>query len=54
MRCAACTYFRKPGRSAGYCCNQSRDALPAYGENHPLRKLPADLGERCTHYERRP
>lgn len=51
-RCPICAHYRKPGRSDGYCCNQTRDALPAYGINHPLHKLPADNGASCETFER--
>ena len=44
--CVTCAHFARPGLSAGYC--GGRDDLPrAYGENHPLRKLPSDRGAAC-------
>ena len=50
IRCKGCAHHRSPGRSdPGYC--GGRDDLPqAYGENHPLKKLPRDRGESCTEY----
>ena len=47
--CAECAHFARPGRSDGYCgAPARRDYLaPAYGEGHPLRKLPDDLGASC-------
>ena len=44
--CPDCQHFARPGLSAGYC--GGRDDLPlAYGENHPLRQLPANRGASC-------
>lgn len=45
--CHTCKNLKKPGKSSGYC-GGGRDDLPgAYGINHPLRKLPFDLGLSC-------
>ena len=44
--CPDCQHLARPGLSAGYC--GGRDDLPlAYGENHPLRQLPANRGASC-------
>lgn len=52
MRCRRCEHFAKPGRSDGYCA--ARTDLPkAYGENHPLHKLPPDLGASCDKFAER-
>ena len=51
-RCMTCAEFRRPGRSDGYCGGRD-DLPPAYTEGHPLRKLPADLGETCQKFKRR-
>lgn len=48
--CSTCRHRKRPGLSAGYC-GSGRDDLPAaYGEHHPLRKLPADMGASCASY----
>ena len=48
--CPDCRHFARPGMSSGYC--GGRDDLPrAYGENHPLRRLPADRGASCDHWQ---
>lgn len=44
--CNSCRHCATPGRSAGYCAGRE-DLPPAYGINHPLRKLPADAGVSC-------
>ncbi|MGB8884882.1 MAG: hypothetical protein WCC44_13520 [Azonexus sp.] len=47
--CITCAHFARPGLSDGYC--GGRDDLPrAYGENHPLRKLPSDQGATCKEW----
>lgn len=46
-RCILCAHFTRPGLSAGYCAGRT-DLRPAYGDNHPLRHLPADHGRSCT------
>ena len=47
--CSTCRHRKRPGLSAGYC--SGRDDLPgAYGDHHPLRKLPADQGASCASY----
>ncbi|MDR2164552.1 MAG: hypothetical protein LBO79_02760 [Zoogloeaceae bacterium] len=46
--CKVCAHFHRPGLSNGYCHMDVRpDLPPAYGENHPLRQLPDDLGADC-------
>ena len=48
--CPDCQHFARPGLSAGYC--SGRDDLPlAYGDNHPLRRLPADRGASCDQWQ---
>ena len=49
QRCQDCTHFASPGLSAGYC-GQRQDLHPAYGINHPLKRLPPDKGESCDEY----
>lgn len=49
-RCQDCKHFASPGLSAGYC-GQRQDLPPAYGINHPLRRLPADNGKSCNEWE---
>jgi len=47
--CKSCRHRRRPGLSAGYC--SGRDDLPgAYGDHHPLRRLPDDQGASCASY----
>ena len=48
--CKSCRHRKRPGRSdPGYC--SGRDDLPkAYGDHHPLRKLPDDQGASCASY----
>ncbi len=48
--CMTCRHLASPGLSAGYC-GQRSDLPPAYGINHPLRRLPADNGESCHEYD---
>jgi len=53
MRCVSCQPLRKPGRvDVGYCAGRE-DLPPAYGENHPLHKLPGDKGASCKVWEAR-
>lgn len=48
VTCKTCTHLRQPGRvDVGYCAGDRDDLAPAYGANHPLRKLPADGGKNC-------
>jgi len=49
--CIDCQYFARPGKSDGYCVRRE-DLPPAYGENHPLRRLPADRGMTCNQLRR--
>lgn len=49
--CARCFHRRRPGLSVGYCGSGRADLLPAYGENHPLRKLPSDRGRDWSHWQ---
>ena len=48
--CSTCRHRKRPGLSSpGYC--SGRDDLPgAYGDHHPLRRLPDDQGASCTSY----
>lgn len=48
--CKSCRHRKRPGLSAGYCGGGRDDLLGAYGEHHPLRKLPDDQGESCASY----
>jgi hypothetical protein len=52
MRCKLCFHFAKPGLSDGYCAGRT-DQPKAYGENHPLHKLPPDKGEKCEQFKPR-
>jgi len=50
--CGLCHHFARPGLSRGYCGGRD-DLPPAYGKNHPLRRLPEDGGAtcpNCLHY----
>jgi hypothetical protein len=47
--CQDCRHFATPGKSEGYC-GQRQDLPPAYGINHPLKRLPPDKGESCDEY----
>jgi hypothetical protein len=48
--CRCCQHFVRPGKSDGYC--GGRDDLPlAYGENHPMRRLPVDRGASCDQWQ---
>jgi len=48
--CKECRHFATPGLSAGYC-GQREDLPPAYGINHPLKRLPSDNGATCSEWE---
>lgn len=48
--CATCRHLRRPGLSEGYCGIRA-DLHPAYGNTHPLRQLPDDLGQTCMVWE---
>lgn len=48
--CVECQHFARPGKSDGYCGGRD-DLPPAYGANHPLRKLPADGGASCNQWK---
>lgn len=50
QQCRDCKHFASPGKSDGYC-GQRQDLPPAYGLNHPLRRLPADNGQSCDEWE---
>lgn len=40
MSCRGCAHLKRPGRvDAGYCAGRT-DLPPAYGDGHPLRKIP--------------
>lgn len=51
QRCQDCIHFSAPGLSDGYC-GQRDDLPPAYGINHPLRRLPDDNGANCSEFEK--
>ncbi|MCK0510159.1 hypothetical protein [Aromatoleum buckelii] len=48
--CSTCLRCKRPGLALGYCGGGRDDLLPAYGANHPLRKLPDDQGAGCASY----
>lgn len=48
--CRCCEHYTRPGKSEGYCGGRD-DLPPAYGENHPLRRLPADHGASCNQWK---
>ena len=49
--CRSCRHRKQPGRAdPGYCGGGRDDLLPAYGLDHPLRRLPDDLGASCASY----
>jgi hypothetical protein len=47
--CQTCQHMSKPGLSAGHCGGRD-DLPPAYGQGHPLRKLPPDAGADCKEW----
>lgn len=54
IACRDCAHFRRPGKSDGYCAGDREDLPRAYGDHHPLRKLPEDGGENCAAYTLKP
>lgn len=52
--CRTCTHASRPGlvEIPGYCGGRT-DLPPVYGEGHPLRQLPADLGAECATWRKR-
>lgn len=48
--CTSCTHSRKPGGVTRYCLART-ELPPAYGDGHPLRQLPDDMGAACNTYE---
>ena len=48
--CRCCQHYTRPGKSDGYCGVRD-DLAPAYGANHPLRRLPADRGASCNQWK---
>jgi hypothetical protein len=48
--CRHCRHIRRPGLSDGHCGGRD-DLPPAYGEHHPLRRLPDDMGATCEQFE---
>lgn len=48
--CGTCRHIRRPGIANRYCAGRD-DLLPAYGDGHPLRQLPADQGANCERWE---
>ncbi len=50
--CRTCINLTRPGLSDGYCSGRTDLAL-AYGEGHPLRRLPADGGVDCLDWSER-
>jgi len=52
LRCHECCSYRTPGLTGpygGYCGGRD-DLPPAYGDSHPLRRLPDDGGHGCENY----
>jgi len=47
--CAHRSHWPLLGKEPGYCGGRG-DLPPAYGPNHPLRRLPADRGATCANY----
>lgn len=48
--CKSCRHLTRPGRAEPGYCDQRDDRHKAYGDGHPLRKLPCDQGATCDHY----
>ena len=51
--CGTCAHFRRPGTTV-YCGGGREDLPRAYGQHHPLRRLPADGGASCTLWQQHP
>lgn len=50
--CNVCRHRRRPGLAdPGYCSSGRPDLAPAYGRDHPLRRLPEDGGATCDRFE---
>lgn len=49
--CATCAHWSSMAAPVGYCGAGRGDLEPAYGEGHPLRRLPQNKGADCAHYE---
>ena len=48
--CQCCQHYTRPGKSDGYCGGRD-DLAPAYGVNHPLRRLPVNRGASCDDWK---
>jgi len=48
--CASCRHRRSPGGTVRYCASGRSDLPLAYGDGHPLRRLPDDQGHCCTQW----
>lgn len=51
-RCQHCKHLATPGIGVAHC-GARKDTPPAYGANHPLHKLPDDMGINCQMFEAR-
>lgn len=49
--CRNCAHWQRLKMGATYCSSARPDLAPAYGQSHPLRRLPADNGATCNHYQ---
>lgn len=54
-QCRTCSNTRRPGtlvkgETEAMYCGRRIDLPPAYGEGHPLRRLPADRGASCAEW----
>lgn len=45
--CRTCRHLKRPGLSDGHCGGRD-DLKPAYGPEHPLRRIPDDRGTTCV------
>ena len=48
--CANCRHRRSPGGTVRYCASGRSDLPLAYGDGHPLRRLPDDQGPYCNQW----
>ena len=51
--CDTCAHSSRPGTTV-YCGGGREDLPKAYGQHHPLRRLPADGGASCTLWQQHP
>lgn len=52
--CQVCRLALTPGIGNRYCGGPRPDLAPAYGRNHPARRLPPDLGRACAWFDSTP